>query len=497
MRVWRSPHSFFATLGVTLAVVFLGGMVGCAPDSGGIGSVVRAISGDRYSLDAEGQRSIDRFSTEFLRLSSDDDDDAVDHFVDVYKRVRTQYVSAVEDPKLIDSAIAGMMKAAPEPDSVRSELLVEAALDRMLEDLDPHSIYMTPQEYRESTVATRGEFGGLGIEITGDPRGVKVVSPIEGTPADRAGVESGDLIVAVDGQSIEGASLINAVRMMRGRPNTKVVLTIEREGVSPLELTLVRDIIVVRAVRWRAEGTVGYVRVTRFTEKVEDGIQDALAALRDEIGPSMSGLVLDLRSNPGGLLDQSAILADAFLNEGNIVSVRGRDNRRDRAYRASRGDLANGLPMVVLINGGSASASEIVAGALQDNKRAIIMGRRSFGKGSVQTIMPLPQEGAIKLTTQLYYVPTGRTIQGYGIEPDVILDRVEDPEVEQGQREADLPGAISGVGSGDGRVHRKMAEDKCPVIGEPEDKMLGCALRMLQAGSVDRFMAEFPRASGT
>ena len=497
MRPRRSPHYFFVTFGTVLALFLVGGMVGCAPDTSGLRSVVRAISGDRYALDDVGQQSIARFSGEFLRLSADDDEDAVDHFVDAYKRVRTQYVSAIDDHILIDSAIQGMSEIATAADSVQSVLLVEAALDRMLENLDPHSIYMTPQEYRESTVATRGEFGGLGIEITGDPRGVRVVSPIEDTPADRAGVQPGDLIVGVDGLSIEGSSLLDSVRLMRGKPGTEVVLAIEREGVEPIELTLVRDIIVVRAVRWRSEGSVGYIRVTRFTEKVEDGIQDAVAELRAEIGANISGLVLDLRSNPGGLLDQSAILADAFLNSGDIVSVRGREGRRDRGYRASRGDLAEGLPMVVLINGGSASASEIVAGALQDNNRAVIMGRRSFGKGSVQTIMPLPLEGAIKLTTQLYYVPSGRTIQAYGIEPDVILDREIDPEATPGQREADLPGAISGVGSEDNRVHRRLAESDCPAVGEPEDKMLGCALKMLQVGTVDRFMAQFGQQSGT
>lgn len=487
----RTPHTTFFGAGVVFSLVLVAGMAGCSPDSGGLGTVVRAISGDHYALDGDAEAGVERFNTVFLELSSDDDEDAVDHFVDAFKRVRTQYVTAVDDPALIESALAGMTEAAAEPDSVDSDLLIEAALDRMLEDLDPHSVYLTPQEYRESTIATRGEFGGLGIEITADPKGVKVVSPIEDTPAARAGMEPEDLIIAVDGVSIEGASLLDAVRRMRGKPGTEVVLSVVRGGAEPRDIAIVRDIIVVRAVRWRAEGTVGYVRVTRFTEQVEGGIEDAVNALRDEIGAGMSGLVLDLRSNPGGLLDQSALLADAFLDRGDIVSVRGRDKRRDRLYRASRGDLVRGLPIVVLINGGSASASEIVAGALQDNNRAVVMGRRSFGKGSVQTIMPLPAEGAIKLTTQLYYVPSGRAIQAYGIEPDIILDIEPDPETEPRQREADLPGAISGDSNGDGRVHRRMAEADCPAVGDPEDRMLGCALDLLSLGTVDKFIARY------
>jgi carboxyl-terminal processing protease len=489
MGRWRSPPAF-KVLGAA-AVLLAGAIAACAPDNGGIGSVVRAISGDRYALDADAEAGVERFETVFLELSSDDSEAAAEHFVDAFKRVRAQYVTAVDDTALIDSAVAGMTEAATEPDSVASDLLVEAALDRMLEDLDPHSVYLTPQEYRESTIATRGEFGGLGIEITADPKGVKVVSPIEDTPAQRAGMQPEDIIVAVDGVSIEGASLLDAVRRMRGKPGTEVVLSVIRGGRAPMDVAMVRDIIVVRAVRWRSEGTVGYVRVTRFTEQVEAGISKAVTALHAEIGPAMSGLVLDLRSNPGGLLDQSALLADAFLESGDIVSVRGRDSRRDRLYRASRGDLAGGLPMVVLINGGSASASEIVAGALQDNGRAVVMGRRSFGKGSVQTIMPLPAEGAVKLTTQLYYVPSGRAIQAYGIEPDIILDAEEDPEAQPRTREADLPGAIAGDDAGDGRIHRRMAEAACPAVGDPEDRMLGCALDLLSLGTVEKFIARY------
>ncbi|MHC8509366.1 MAG: S41 family peptidase [Rhodospirillales bacterium] len=494
MRRWRTPPGLYLAAAVVLGGALGAGMAGCAPGGQGLSAFMNAFIGDEYALNASGRAGARRFGEAFHQFSEDDGEDSAGHFMDAYKRVRAQYVRPVDDAALIDSALAGMTEAAGEDGKAPSAELAEAALDRMLADLDPHSDYMTPEEFRENTIATRGEFGGLGIEITADALGVKVVAPIADTPAERAGIKTGDIITGVNGVSIEGESLLAAVRRMRGPPGTELTLTVLRGAAPRFNITLERAVIIVRAVRWRAEDGVGYIRVTRFTEKVEDGIEDAVKALRAEIGPQMPGLILDLRSNPGGLLDQSTILSDAFLVKGGIVSVRGRDARRDQVFRASRGDLARGLPMVVLIDEGSASASEIVAGALQDNNRALIMGRRSFGKGSVQTIMPLPHEGALKLTTQLYYTPLGRSIQAYGIEPDVILERPEGEDDEAaGRREADLPGAIGAPGRTggqvDGRVHHRISENVCPAAGEKEDRMLGCALEYLRSGGIDRFMA--------
>ncbi|MDA1132366.1 MAG: S41 family peptidase, partial [Proteobacteria bacterium] len=329
--------------------------------------------------------------------------DQLNLFGDVYELVRAQYVTEPDGMDLIYAAITGMLAA-----------------------LDPHSGFMDGETYREMQERTSGEFGGLGIEISVEQGFIKVVAPIEGTPAYRAGILAGDLITHVDGASIEGFTLMDTVVKLRGRPATDVRLTIRRSGAQSFEVTLTRAIIQVQAVRWHAEDDVGYIRVASFNEKVERGIDAAFVGLRNQIGSRMRGVVLDLRNNPGGLLDQSVALADAFLEAGTIVSVRGRDGD-SRNYTARAGELARGLPVVVLLNHGSASASEIVAAALQDHGRATLMGSRSFGKGTVQTIMPLPREGALRLTTALYYTPSGRTIQAYGVDPDVeIVGATED-----------------------------------------------------------------------
>jgi carboxyl-terminal processing protease len=339
-------------------------------------------------------------------------------FGDVFERVRAEYVEEVTD-----------------------EQLIEAAINGMLTSLDPHSGYLDAKKYRDMQVQTKGEFGGLGIEVTMEDGLVKVVSPIDETPAYQAGIKAGDMISHIDGEPVLGMSLAEAVERMRGPVNTEIGLTLRRPGLEePFDVSLKRAIIQISAVRSRAEGNVGYVRVTSFNEQTEKALEEAIAKLERELGDNMKGLVLDLRNNPGGLLEQAVAVADAFLDRGEVVSTRGRRPDSIQRFNARKGDVIGGLPMVVLINGGSASASEIVAGALQDHHRAIVMGTRSFGKGSVQTIMPLPGHGAIRLTTARYYTPAGTSIQATGIAPDIEVKqaKVETVEDAASRREADL-----------------------------------------------------------
>lgn len=349
---------------------------------------------------------------------------ALDLFGDVFERVRADYVDPIEDRKLLEYALQGM-----------------------LSNLDPHSTYMTAEETKAMSVQNRGEFGGLGIEVTMENGVVKVVSPIDETPAARAGVQAGDLIVEIDGQQVMGLSLNDAVDKMRGRVGTPITLTIIRTGASePLRLTLTRDIIQIRSVRSRIEnGNVGYIRMSAFNAQTFTGLQKAFQDIDKEAGNKLIGYVLDLRNNPGGLLDQAISVSDAFLDKGEIVSTRGRKPEDTRRDNATPGDLAKGLPVVVLINGGSASASEIVAGALQDHKRGIVMGTQSFGKGSVQTLLDVPGGGSIKLTTARYYTPSGASIQGTGITPDIVVERakiVEEKSAFGEIHEADLKGSL-------------------------------------------------------
>lgn len=346
-------------------------------------------------------------------------------FGDVFEQVRLNYVEPVEDKKLIEYALNGM-----------------------LSNLDPHSNYMSAEETRSMSIQNRGEFGGLGIEITMENGVVKVVSPIDDTPASRAGMQSGDLIVEIDGTQVMGLSLNEAVDKMRGRVGSEVVLTVVRPGASePLKIKLIRDTIQIRSVKSRIEnGNVGYIRMSAFNSQTYPGLKKAFSDLEKEAGGKLIGYVLDLRNNPGGLLDQAIMVSDAFLDKGEIVSTRGRNPEDMRRDLASSGDLAKGLPVVVLINGGSASASEIVAGALQDHKRAILMGTQSFGKGSVQTLLDVPGGGSIKLTTARYYTPSGRSIQATGITPDIVVERaklVEEKSKFGEVHEADLKGALS------------------------------------------------------
>ncbi|MGY8996087.1 MAG: S41 family peptidase [Alphaproteobacteria bacterium] len=345
-------------------------------------------------------------------------------FGDVFERVRAEYVEEVTDEELIEAAIRGMLTS-----------------------LDPHSSYLSPENFDEMQVQTRGEFGGLGIEVTMEEGYVKVVSPIDDTPADRAGIMAGDYITHLDGEGVLGLTLGDAVERMRGPVNTDIVLTVVREGADePLEITVTRDIITIKSVRWNIEDKVGYVRLSSFTENSEDGLIEALEGMDAELGDELQGIVLDLRNNPGGLLDQAIAVSDVFLDKGEIVSTRGRRDDSTQRFNARPGDLAHGLPVVVLINSGSASASEIVAGALQDHQRAIIMGTQSFGKGSVQTIIPLPGHGAMRLTTARYYTPSGVSIQATGISPDIIVEAalIEVEDEDAMTSEADLRNSLGG-----------------------------------------------------
>jgi carboxyl-terminal processing protease len=351
-------------------------------------------------------------------------------FGDVFERVRAEYVEPVNDREAIENAIQGMLSG-----------------------LDPHSSYLNARMYRDMQVQTRGEFGGLGIEVTQEGGYIKVISPIDDTPAARAGVRPGDLITHLNGSSVQGLSLQEAVEQMRGQRGTSIRLTIRREGVErPIELTITRDLIRPQVVRFRLEGgDIGYIRLSSFNEQTETALRRAMQQIRQQAGGNLRGIILDLRNNPGGLLDQAVQVADDFLEQGEIVSTRARRPEDAQRWNARSGDIAQGLPMVVLINAGSASASEIVAGALQDHRRAIVMGVKSFGKGSVQTVMPIPGNGAIRLTTARYYTPSGRSIQAIGIEPDIeVLASREEPGQQAAlrrDREADLRRALRNDGT--------------------------------------------------
>jgi carboxyl-terminal processing protease len=344
-------------------------------------------------------------------------------FGDVLERIRRDYVEPVDEKTLMENAINGMLAA-----------------------LDPHSSYMNPKIYKDMQVQTRGEFGGLGIEVTMESGVIKVVSPIDDTPASKAGVQSGDLIFALDGEPVQGLTLQEAVEKMRGKVGTSIKISIRRNNVKdPIDLSLTRETIKVKAVRFRLEGDVGYIRVTSFTEQSTSGVIDAVDKIKKEAGNKLKGYVLDLRNNPGGLLDQAISMSDAFLDKGEIVSVKARKAEDVQRWNAKAGDVTGGLPIVVLMNGGSASASEIVAGALQDHRRAIVLGTRSFGKGSVQTIMQVTGGGAIRLTTALYFTPSGRSIQKEGIKPDIEVEQAKVETIQQraGFREENLRRSIT------------------------------------------------------
>ncbi len=381
-------------------------------------------------------------------------------FGDIFERVRAQYVDVVDDSDLIESAINGMLRA-----------------------LDPHSTYLNAENFQEVQVNTRGSFGGLGIEVTMEKGLVKVITPIDDTPAFRAGIQPGDFITHLDSEPVLGLTLPEAVDRMRGPINSSISLTVRRVGVeNPLDIVLTRAVIKLRSVRWHAEGDAAYIRITSFSEPTHDDLVKAMGELKAELGPRFKGVILDLRNNPGGLLNQAVSVSNAFLDRGEIVSTRGRDSQDVDRYNATKGDLADSKPVIVLINGGSASAAEIVAGALQDHKRAIILGTPSFGKGSVQTVTPLGQHGALRLTTSLYYTPSGISIQAKGIRPDILVDQIQlaAAEAASDRRESSLRGHLPGEAGVEGA-----GEGELVTAGnEPQDYQLARALDLLHGLSL-------------
>jgi len=432
-------------------------------------------------------------------------------FAEVVELARSDYVESVEVAKLAKSAISGMERAVatdggdksaggaptasgyqgddggaqaaalPATNSARANHLgtaplIEAALVGMLHDLDAHSDYMSPESYREMQVRTRGEFGGIGIEVTMENGLIKVVSPIDDTPAHAAGLKAGDLVTHIDARPVLGLTLPEAVEAMRGPVGSKVTVTIRRVSVEkPFDIVVTRDIVRIRSVRWHLEGDIGYLRVTTFNERTSEGVHHAVAKMRETLGDALAGLIIDLRNNPGGLLDQALSVSDAFLDDGEIVSTRGRQQGEIRRFTADSEDILGDLPIAVLINSGSASAAEIVAGALQDQGRALVIGARSFGKGSVQTIMPVSGGGAVRLTTARYYTPAGRSIQLTGIQPDIIAP-IE--EGEQASREADLDNVLPAEGEL-GEVAAARLEERCPGAVGLEDVVLACAKQIV------------------
>lgn len=393
-------------------------------------------------------------------------------FGDVLEQVRRNYVDAPSDKELIEAALSGMMAS-----------------------LDPHSAYLPPKNFEDMQVETKGEFGGLGIEVTMENGLVKVIAPIDDTPASRADMRPNDLISELDGKQVLGLTLSEAVELMRGEKGKPITLTVLREGEKePLEIVIIRDTIRIRAVRTRVEGpdkNIAYIRLTTFNSQTTKNLKKAFNSLPAEIGgKNIAGYIIDLRNNPGGLLREAISVSDTMLDRGEIVSTRGRNEDDSSRFSARRGDMARGLPIVVMINGGSASASEIVAGALQDHHRAVIMGTQSFGKGSVQSIMPLGNEGALRMTTARYFTPSGRSIQAKGITPDIIAEQELPEELQgrEGRREADLRGAldgkdIDGLSNGGAPSDSKEQKRKTPIAFIPpkpeDDKQLQDAIQLL------------------
>ena len=395
----------------------------------------------------------------------------LDLFGDIFERIRSQYVEDVDTSELI-----------------------EAAIDGMLTSLDPHSSYLSPDDAIAMRVQTRGEFGGLGIEVTQEEGFVKVVSPMDGTPADEAGMLAGDFITHVDGESLLGLTLDDAVGKMRGPVGAEIIITVVREGEGePFDVSIIRDTIELQAVRARTQGDTVYLRITTFNDKTTPNLKEKLAEEVAALGgiDNVNGFVIDLRNNPGGLLTQSIRVSDAFLEEGEIVSTRGRNPAEGDRFNATPGDLAQGKPIVVLINGGSASASEIVAGALQDHRRAIVIGTKRFGKGSVQTIMPLRGDGAMRLTTARYYTPSGRSIQALGVSPDIIVEQPrrkpdaeeQDEPARNSRSEADLRGSLNNDSLSEDEIRQIEADrEKAEASAElrEDDYQLAYAIDILK-----------------
>jgi carboxyl-terminal processing protease len=437
------------------SLVFLGAVAGALatlavtqPYTMSVGSAARAAASDTYKQ---------------LNL-----------FGDVFERVRSDYVEKPDDSQLVESAINGMLAG-----------------------LDPHSSYMDPKSFRDMQVQTRGEFGGLGIEVTMEDGLVKVVAPIDDTPAAKAGVMANDIITKLDDDQVQGLTLNQAVDKMRGPVNTKIKLTIMRKGVDkPIEVSIMRDVIRVKSVRSHSEGEdVGYIRITQFNEQTTDGLKQAINDLNNQLGADkIKGYIVDLRNNPGGLLDQAISVSDTFLDKGEIVSTRGRNPEETQRFNARPGDMTKGKPVIVLINGGSASASEIVAGALQDHKRATLVGTRSFGKGSVQTIIPLGAgNGALRLTTARYFTPSGRSIQAKGITPDIeVLQTV--PDELKSQTDTKGEASLRGHLTGDAGPEQTGSQSYVPP-DEKDDKALKMAEDLLRGQANNAAFPPNPKAA--
>ena len=423
----------------------------------------------------------------------DDTFEQLDLFADVLARVRNDYVESVNDGELIEDAINGM-----------------------LQSLDPHSLYFSPEKFKEFQVSTSGQYGGLGMEVTMEDGFVKVIAPIDDSPAKRAGIKAGDYITEIEGKSLIGLSLSDAVEKMRGKPGEPINITIAREGEDePIDISLTREIIKRQIVKYEVKDGLGYIRISQFNDKAAEGLEKAINSLRSELGNRLPGIILDLRGNPGGRLDQSIKVSSAFLDGGEVVSTRGRKASDIESYKGQRGELAKGVPLVVLIDGASASASEIVAGAVQDRGRGIILGMTSFGKGSVQSVIPLRggRDGAIKLTTQRYYTPDGRSIQGTGIDPDIAVSAVPDDGKERVSRsESDLPNAIPNENADDnedqntkdnaGEDTENSAEIEAIelIIDYPpegfeisDDYQLQKAIELLKSGQYSQKLAQFSK----
>ena len=380
-------------------------------------------------------------------------------FTEVFAKIKNDYVEPIDDKTLLESAIRGMLSG-----------------------LDPHSTYLVPDDYQDLQAGTSGEFGGLGIEVGMEDGFVKVIAPIDDTPAQRAGVEAGDLIIRLDDIPVKGMALSDAVNVMRGKPGTDIVLTIVREGTDrPIRITITRDVIRVTSVRSRPlEPGYGYVRISQFQTRTGESLREAVDKLREEADDTLKGLVLDLRNNPGGVLSAAVAVSDAFLDSGTIVYTEGRMDDAELTFSAKGSDILDGVPIVVLVNGGSASASEIVAGALQDHRRAVIMGEKTFGKGSVQTILPMDNGSALKLTTARYYTPSGTSIQARGIVPDIALERMRVSRIDTGGarvQESDLAGHLEG-GEGEDLDAVRQADGEAPLA--QRDFALHEALNLLK-----------------
>lgn len=391
-------------------------------------------------------------------------------FAEVLDKIHTDYVEETTDKKLLENAINGMLSS-----------------------LDPHSSYLNESDFKDIKTQTSGQFGGLGIEVTMENGLVKVITPIDDTPAFRAGIKSGDYIVSIDGNQVMGMTLNEAVEKMRGPVNTQIKISIRREGAAPFDVTLTRDMIKIKSVRSKIMNDVIYLRISSFNENTSKSLAKEISSTKKEVGEKLKGYVLDLRNNPGGLLDQAIDVADFFLNEGEVVSTRSRDPKDTQRYNAKKGDLTDGLPLVALVNDGSASASEIVAGALKDHKRAIIMGEKSFGKGSVQTIIPLG-DGAIKLTTARYYTPSGTSIQGTGIEPDIIVKPSKVEELDNKYMhlsEADLKNALKN----DQKTEEPVKKDNEPDNKETdEDELIKKDYQFQRAADLVRGLSLYNKA---